>query len=43
MINIKKLNNIYKAYENKDSSNKAYKIIKKVLIPVELKKFFYNI
>lgn len=39
----KKLNDIYNAYEYKDSSNKAYKIIKKVLIPVELKKFFYNI
>ena len=39
----KKLNNIYNAYEYKDSSNKAYKIIKKVLIPAELKKFFYNV
>ena len=39
----KKLNNIYNAYEYKDSSNKAYKIIKKILIPTELKKFFYNL
>ena len=39
----KKLNNIYNAYEYKDSSNKAYKIIKNVLITAELKKFFYNI
>ena len=31
------------AYEYKDSSNKIYKIIKKSIVPKELKKIFYNI
>ena len=39
----KKLNSTYNAYEYKDSSHNAYKIIKTALIPTELKKFFYNI
>ena len=38
--NLKYTHNVY---EYKDSSNKIYKIIKNVAIPLELKKSFYNI
>jgi GDP/UDP-N,N'-diacetylbacillosamine 2-epimerase (hydrolysing) len=39
----RKLKYIYNSYEHKDSSNKIYKIIKKIIIPPELKKSFYDI